>query len=688
MTLPATARRAGPFNGNDATTAFPFTCKVFAASDLQVILTDTDGIESTLTLDSDYSVTVNGDQTVSPGGTINYPMAGAPLATGELLTAVGALVYSQPTDLPTGGAWRAEVVENALDRLTMLIQQVLERVDRTVKFPPSDGVPANDALPTATARASKFLAFDADGDAIAAAGMASVPVTAFAATLLDDATAAEARTTLAAVAASFSHADIYSAGTVSKKLQAFVSVKDAPYNAVGNGVADDTAAIQAAITAVAAAGGGGVYFPPGTYQISAQLNLATDGVVLLGSSRISTSIRQTTLNAKILNITANYCGFKSIGLNYSGTPVAGATAVYVTAGYVTLTDFVIRASHIGVHFFGVSAVAGKVTDFDIFDYESVGLKAEGVNDLFVARFIINAGNATRGALGGIRLQDKVEAFVCTDGDILLGVYSMTTDATAYALGTRPAYNNFTNVFFDSAALGTVIEDMIETEFVGCWFSGGRSGAGSPGCSLGQTDSLVFVATRFFNSGAQGCLVNNTAIRAMFEGCSFESNSVTAGAGVTHGLQFADNTADFTVIGGKAHNGLFPGLQAYGIFIGAGCTRFVVRDVQVSGNATGGIQDGSASAADKTIHGNVGYRTSNSGGATIPIGQAVVVVTHGLAATPGAGDIVVTASSSPPASGVATFYVTTLTATTFEIAANAVVGGAALNLNWQARIKGA
>ena len=40
------------------------------------------------------------------------------------------------------------------------------------------------------------------------------------------------------------------------------------YGAVGNGIADDTAAVQAAIDACALAGGGVVYFPPGTYAVT------------------------------------------------------------------------------------------------------------------------------------------------------------------------------------------------------------------------------------------------------------------------------------------------------------------------------------------------------------------------------------------------------------------------------------
>lgn len=56
------------------------------------------------------------------------------------------------------------------------------------------------------------------------------------------------------------------------------------YGAIGNGVADDTTAIQAAITAAAAAGGANVWFPPGTYAISATL-VCAKAVTLVGSGR-------------------------------------------------------------------------------------------------------------------------------------------------------------------------------------------------------------------------------------------------------------------------------------------------------------------------------------------------------------------------------------------------------------------
>jgi len=55
------------------------------------------------------------------------------------------------------------------------------------------------------------------------------------------------------------------------KLREFVSVKD--FGALGDGTTNDTTTIQAAFTAVRVAGGGSVYFPPGTYIIDKSIRI-------------------------------------------------------------------------------------------------------------------------------------------------------------------------------------------------------------------------------------------------------------------------------------------------------------------------------------------------------------------------------------------------------------------------------
>ena len=73
------------------------------------------------------------------------------------------------------------------------------------------------------------------------------------------------------------------AQTVQTKLEQYISVKD--FGAVGNGVADDTAAIQAAMDV-----GGLVWFPAGTYKITAPLTRSTTGLMLVGAGIDATII--------------------------------------------------------------------------------------------------------------------------------------------------------------------------------------------------------------------------------------------------------------------------------------------------------------------------------------------------------------------------------------------------------------
>ena len=72
---------------------------------------------------------------------------------------------------------------------------------------------------------------------------------------------------------------------VCEKLEQTVSVKD--FGAAGDGVTDDTAAIQAAIDAVGAAGGGTVFVPTGVYAISNTICLGNGGSGLASTYSIN-----------------------------------------------------------------------------------------------------------------------------------------------------------------------------------------------------------------------------------------------------------------------------------------------------------------------------------------------------------------------------------------------------------------
>lgn len=171
MTISSQTRKAGPFDGNDVTTSFPFTFKTFAKEDVKVIYTDVDEVETILVLDSDYTVTLNLDQNANPGGSVSYTL----LATGEKLTILGNIEYTQETDIQNQGGFYPEIFEDALDKITMLIQQVKEIADRAVVVPASSSITSEDYLATINGYrvAAAASAAEAAASALAALGSAN-----------------------------------------------------------------------------------------------------------------------------------------------------------------------------------------------------------------------------------------------------------------------------------------------------------------------------------------------------------------------------------------------------------------------------------------------------------------------------------------------------------------------------------
>ncbi len=71
------------------------------------------------------------------------------------------------------------------------------------------------------------------------------------------------------------------------------NVKDAPFNAKGDGVTDDSESLILALQTAKTAGGGVVYLPDGTYQCSKVLFIGGSNIILRGQSVTGTKIRFT-----------------------------------------------------------------------------------------------------------------------------------------------------------------------------------------------------------------------------------------------------------------------------------------------------------------------------------------------------------------------------------------------------------
>ena len=195
MTISTTTNRV-TYTGNGATVAFSFPYAFFAQADLVVIETIiATGVQTTKTLTTHYTISGTTD---SLG---HYPSGGTVTAVAAPASTVTWTIYRDPTatqttDLVENDPMPAESIEAALDYQTVLNQRTRDIAARSLQQPEGDSATI-DRLPAKVDRASKYLAFDAEGDPVATAGTtSSYVVTPFMETVLDDANAAAARATL------------------------------------------------------------------------------------------------------------------------------------------------------------------------------------------------------------------------------------------------------------------------------------------------------------------------------------------------------------------------------------------------------------------------------------------------------------------------------------------------------------
>lgn len=131
MTVASPIAKAGPFLDDGTTAVYPFTLQVSQASDVKLIRTTKVGSlysDAVLSFGVDYTVALNPDQVATPGGTVTTLANDA----GTYLTVVRDVQYTQGVSIPNQGGFYPEVLEGALDKLTMLVQQIRTDISRSL----------------------------------------------------------------------------------------------------------------------------------------------------------------------------------------------------------------------------------------------------------------------------------------------------------------------------------------------------------------------------------------------------------------------------------------------------------------------------------------------------------------------------------------------------------------------------
>lgn len=151
------------YTASGGQTAFTYTFEILAATDLKVYKNST-----LLTYSTDYTVSGVGAQS---GGTVTLLSAAS---LNDTVVIYRDQAVSRTTDYQAGAKLNPDTLDLDIDRVVLGVQQVERDVARSIHIAPSDTRSASDMeLPAPSVRASKYLAFDTDGDVTLTTGTAA-----------------------------------------------------------------------------------------------------------------------------------------------------------------------------------------------------------------------------------------------------------------------------------------------------------------------------------------------------------------------------------------------------------------------------------------------------------------------------------------------------------------------------------
>lgn len=419
------------------------------------------------------------------------------------------------------------------------------------------------------------------------------------------------------------------------------------YGVTFDGATDDASAMQTAINA-AISSGRPLFLGPGTAIIGTTLSINTT-VTIIGSGRSTILKAKNSLNDYVVTFTGGTAGVGIIGAHLADFKIDGNSANQ-TAGGGIKGDGAVQCSFERLHITSVydwGLKLGPITG-GAFGHHN------RVNDC-----LFDNSGSSAGFGGGAWMTSSDENwFVETDFEFLGG--------TTAPVGSVPI------MLYDQAGLQHII---------GCNFVGGSN------------NCIGIRAQNVLNTKIIGCMFDGLAGDGVFlvaNKCVVANNLITgpgdAGSTTASGIHLEFNT-HFNII---ASNSLETSNTV------SGRVRSLIREEGTGGSGDNIITDNSVTwgtfgptvaliesgGTNTIVRNNIGWKTDNSGTATVANATTSIAVTHGLDITPGLGVISVTPTNNL---GTATkFWISNATNTQFTINVDADPGASTATFAWSIR----
>ena len=395
----------------------------------------------------------------------------------------------------------------------------------------------------------------------------------------------------------------------------WTNVRD--YGAKGDGATDDTAAFNAALASIAAAGGNGkLIIPAGNYRITGPLSYSSGYLHVEGAGPGSV----LSLN----NPTSDLFTFAGTNITLSDfrvlTPYAtsthGGLFNFTSASFIRLDRITTNGGFGVVQFLGSAGNLSYRTTITNCHFDNVMGNAVFYDQYFGGLGIISDTEiqctSTLNTGGNGIIIEAGDTF--TFSNVNIQGFPFGINVTSQPGGINYAgVIHATNVLCDGGGLSGTSDGWLlnggaggtyvsRIRLTNCW----AGVMGRHGFDVANASDVTFTNCIAIANGQDGFMLATPSSDLTLEDCTAVANSASV-SGTYDGIRVVGPVTDFIIAGCRCrpNAGYIPNTQGYGINVdGAANNRYIISNNNLNGNVTAGLADSSSGAPTRFVSQNI------------------------------------------------------------------------------------